>query len=394
MAVITLIILLVPLVSATYVERKLIGELNDHFNIDHNLFLLDTSVNLNRFINSEAQPRNCIPQSVVIFRCDQVEDASGIEFLDNPKAKNELLIVTSSATTYNSNLSLLLRIKAIQRRRLNIKIGLFFSHFVSDDLHQLFNWAFKNRIINIFAATLINIDYRGMGRKVNIFTYNPFGTFRVIDVTGEPFEQFFLSQQSNFQQHPLQFGAKDESGRSEKVWSTIFRMLNCSQNTINSFVKQINSSEHPAIDIILLHTKSDLRPFTLYPVEMPRFTILVPEALPYSELISYLQNIVSHEFWLYCTVALIVVISLLCVGRYKKRKRFEFLRCVSDILNLLMNDNYGIKYQQLNRIEMIIIVPLTFMGLVIMNGIASQLQSHITRPYLQPQIETFEDIYR
>jgi len=67
---------------------------------------------------------------------------------------------------------------------------------------------------------------------------------------------------------------------------------------------------------------------------------------------------------------------------------------VADVLNLLMNDNGYIRYQQLSCAEVFLIVPLTFVGFVIVNGILSNLKSYLTRPVLQPQIDTIEDIYR
>lgn len=53
-----------------------------------------------------------------------------------------------------------------------------------------------------------------------------------------------------------------------------------------------------------------------------------------------------------------------------------------------MNDNGSINYRKLSRI-----VPLKFVGFVIINGILSNLQSCLTRPVLQTQLNTIEDIY-
>lgn len=59
-----------------------------------------------------------------------------------------------------------------------------------------------------------------------------------------------------------------------------------------------------------------------------------------------------------------------------------------------MNDNICIKYQRLSRKEVFLIVPLTLMGFVIVNGILSNLKSHLTRSIPRPQINTIEEIYR
>lgn len=376
---------LTTFISVEPVEPTIISQLNTHFNIDHNMFLMEASVDLNRFFNSASQQFASTPKSLIVFETNATD--RGSEFFNDVRAKNELLIVASNDTTFSNNLNLLMQIKAMQLLRLNIKVGLFFSHFVVDDLQQLFEWSFKNRIVNIFAATYVNTEPKSEP-SLNVFAYNPFGTFRVINVTGRDCEHFFLSHRPNFQQYPLKLGKQDDNGRTKNVWSTICRMFNCSCNIVST------TFESPTIDVLPhLYTIRQLNQSTLYPFEMPTFTILVPEALPYSELISYLQNIFSNEFWFYSSVTLIAVTSLLCIGRYKKLRRIQFFECLADVINLLMNDNCKIKYQQLNGIERNIVIPLTFVGLVIMNGFVSRLQSHITQPYLQPQIETIEDIH-
>lgn len=65
-----------------------------------------------------------------------------------------------------------------------------------------------------------------------------------------------------------------------------------------------------------------------------------------------------------------------------------------DVVNLLMNDNARINYRQLACVEAFVIVPLTFIGFNFVNGILSSLESFLTTPNFQPQIDSFEDIYR
>lgn len=59
-----------------------------------------------------------------------------------------------------------------------------------------------------------------------------------------------------------------------------------------------------------------------------------------------------------------------------------------------MNNNKFIKYQQLARIEGLLIVPLTLAGFIIVHETLSISQSYATRPILQPQIKTIEEIYK
>lgn len=48
----------------------------------------------------------------------------------------------------------------------------------------------------------------------------------------------------------------------------------------------------------------------------------------------------------------------------------------------------------MTRAEVFLIVPLTFVGLIVVNGILSSLQSYLTRPILQPQIDDVDGIHR
>ncbi len=66
---------------------------------------------------------------------------------------------------------------------------------------------------------------------------------------------------------------------------------------------------------------------------------------------------------------------------------------MADVINLLMNENGFIRYNQLSHSEIAVIVPLTFIGFIVTNGILSSFQSHVTRPVLQHQIHSIEDIY-
>lgn len=120
---------------------------------------------------------------------------------------------------------------------------------------------------------------------------------------------------------------------------------------------------------------------------------MVPEALPYPQFSSYLQTITSDSFFGYSLIIIVGVILLLTYFRYRKQKKILFYKSVIDVVSLLLNDNSGIKYGRLSITEVFSIVPLTFAGLIFVNGILSTLQSYVTRPIMQPQIDTLEDIY-
>lgn len=74
--------------------------------------------------------------------------------------------------------------------------------------------------------------------------------------------------------------------------------------------------------------------------------------------------------------------SIFCIRRPKRK--FSFFETVADVINLLMNDNEYIRYQQLSAIELWIVVPLIFVGLIFVNGILSAVR---------PQIDTMDDLY-
>ncbi len=387
---------LLPLLSVVHSERMLINELNGHFNIDHNLFLLDASVDTDRFINMEGQV-DTIPKSLFVFE-DLNGNITGLKLLIKNMSNNELLIVAPSSNFSSTNLNLLTQVKEIQRLRLKIKIRIFFSHIIpGDDLQLVFEWCWKNRIINIF-ATMYAHNSNSL-RVLNSFTYNPFGKFKVINVTTRSFDHFFLSQLSNFRLYELQIGEDKKSARINDLWLLIFHVLNCSYKLMEDegFLqeKQITLYKYPTIDMFtVLYTTKSSQYVSIDPVRINTYTILVPEALPYSEFTSYLQNILSSKFYVLFLIVIAVIIVILCVIRYKKEKKMQFFECVTDVLNLLMNDNGNVKYQKLSHLEGFIIVPLTFVGLVIVNGILSALQSHIAKPFLQHQINSLDDIYR
>lgn len=132
----------------------------------------------------------------------------------------------------------------------------------------------------------------------------------------------------------------------------------------------------------------------VYPVVFARILLILPEALPYPEFSAYLRNALSSDFITYSSISIATVIFLLSLFRYIKRKKSLLLKSTLDVLNLLMNDNGHIKYQELYRAEGVIIVPLTFVGLIVTTGVLSNLKSYLTRPILQPQFTTLEDVYK
>lgn len=383
-------------------ELTFISELNNFFNLDHNIFVVHASKDTNRFISAPRQTMQfTTPQSLYVFEDTDGDNITGLEPLTEIKSKSTFLIVVPGVSNFDGIINLLSRMKEIQRLQIQVKIGIFFSDITSsENLQKLFEWSWKQQIINIFVCYSHAKITQGSPcpeRLLNCFTYNPFGTFDVVNVTGSKrFGNFFVSQISNFQQHPLRFGHSFPYTSDENLWSAVLRVMNA------SFVIDENKNNYTlvsdlfdnGIDILpLVHNQNDGFKFNSYPVYLTKDIIVVPKALPYAEFTAYLQSITSETFFSYALAIIAVVILLLSFFRYIKKKKFLFFQSVTDVFNLLMNDNGTIEYRQLTSIENLLIVPLTFVGFIIVNGILSNLQSYLTRAVLQPQIDTLEDIY-
>lgn len=169
------IVNLLSIVRPEYQEIELISKLNSYFNVDHNIFLLDSSTNINGFINTKAQ-QEYTPQSLYVFKIG-ADNITGFHTLKEINSKNSFMIVVSESANFDINVNLLTQIKRIQRLKINMKIGMFFSKTASiDDLHKLFVWCWMNRIINIF-ATFNSCSERNhvlsSEQLLNIFTFNP-----------------------------------------------------------------------------------------------------------------------------------------------------------------------------------------------------------------------------
>lgn len=393
-AVLTLLHLL-PVIHPQ--ELLLISQLNHFFNFDHNVLLLDASADIHRFINK----RQDTPQSVYVFN-SMGDNVTGLENLKKISSKNTFLIVVPVSVNFESNLKLLTQLKKVQRLKKNMKVGMFFSEYISiENLEKLFQWFWNHKIINIFAANCLLADGPNGKHSINIFSFNPFGKFNVINVTGsESFDTIFVKQNINFQGHILHMGqVKNYTYISDdKLWEAVLSVLNASFTLVEVNFSSISDTkllEYGTIDVMRTTYSFDVDDLVnMYPMVMEAFVIVVPEAVPYSEITAYLRTVTSDTIFAYSLITITSVVFLLTFFRYLKRNEILFFQSAADVLNLLINDNGDIKYQELSRIEVFLIVPLTFVGFVVTNGILSTLKSYLTRPRIQPQINTAEDIYR
>lgn len=384
----TILTSLLPIIHGEYQETTIITQLRDYFDFDHHFFLLDSTANPNRLINNR---NDNTPQTVYILNSIDHENIVEIG------SKNTFMIVGFASSNFDQNFYILQQIEEIQRLQIEMKIGVFFLQCTSiDDLHKFFRWCKDHLIVNIFAATYLSSRATQLicpEYSINIFTFDPFDTFDVINVTSkENFDDFFPSLKSNFHQHQLRLdGLHNDS--DETLWRTVFHVMNASFTAVNVNFTEPSEAFESGIDIISELWGLDYERINVYPLELLYYVIVVPEALPYSEFSAFLRNATSMDVVGYCIITLGVVTLVLTTLRYINQKKFLIYQSVVDILNLLVNNNGFIKYQKLHCTEIFIIVPLTFVGFIVTNGILSNLQSYLTRPVLQSQINTIEDVY-
>jgi len=389
------LVYLLPIISAECQETKLISDLNNYFGFDHNIFLVDSSADLNRFINNTQPQLTYIPQSVYVYKSvDRIT-------LTKIQGKNPFLIVVPEHSIFNSNMELFIRVREIQRGKLDMKIGVFFLEVTTAaDLQLFFQWCWSNRIIYIFTSHIISSAGE---RELNIFTFNPFGEFVVLNVTAKPYNNLFLSQNSNFQQHRFSVGinltallptVRDETLR---IWETILSLMNASYVQYSKKLPAPNSEmlRNGSVDVKPVPQVRHLDNTTyLYPLSFSTQKILVPQSIPYPESLASLLVITSDNIFVYSFILIAAIIILLSIFRYIKQKQILIFQSIADVVNLLLNENGEIKYPLLSRSEAFLIIPLTFAGFIIANGIFSILKSHLTRPFYQPQINTIQDIYQ
>lgn len=387
---------LLSTVRLQYKEVALLGQLNSFFGFDHNIFLLDSSIDHNRYIATDCEnDGHYTPQSLYIFGLAK-SNVTGSESLNEIRSKNTFLIVVLAHSNFESNLKLLARVKEIQRLNKQVKIGVFFSHIDSiDSVRELFVWCWQHRILNVFSAGYFLNDQERAAESLNVFKFNPFGAFAVINVTTQSLANYFPNKFSNFQRHPLRVPIVDTPilYYDFKLWKIVIDKLNASFVMI-----RLNSSMPPSqvingdIDVIPhLHAVDVNR--NVYPMGSDKIVIVVPQALPFSDFMSYVRRITSARLFGYSFITIVAVSLLLTISSYAKEGKILFVQRVADVLHLLMNDNTHIKYQQLYRVDVCVVIPLTFAGFVVVNGILSIFQSYVTLPVMQPEINTIEDLY-
>lgn len=376
-------------------EVNLIRRLNDFFAFDHNIFLLDRTLDPDRFVASAFAYDKIIPQSVYIVEDDSENNNTETTYVKKITSMNTLLIV--GVDDFRNDSKVLAEVKKIQNS--NVKIGVFFGRNIVTSMglvEQLFRWSWSVGIVNIFGAFYKSIDDAA---AFNVFRCDPFDKFELINVTGiELLQNYFPGNIPNYRQHPLTLVKFNEvllKNLEVQFWNTVVNVFNASKSLANTSFYDYKLSELRG-DILLHDWTLDMdssEDIQVYPHRVNSIVLIVPHAEPYSGIETYLRNATWKLLFAYIFIVVAGAILLLTVSGYMHTKKVVLVQCVTDVINLLMNDNTAIRYGRLHGADVWVIVPLTFTGLIMVNGILSVFQSYLTVPIYGRQMKTFDDLF-
>lgn len=396
---VVIIITFLPNFLCTSPELRIVNKLNDAFKFDHIILLLESSSNVvTSFARTTSHQNDLLPQTIYAMNFTNINTQLQIEI----SSKNTFVVVgLKDSTDIEKKVLLLDSLMKMQRQQINIKIGIFFKHLSStNDLTRLFAWCKEHVIVHVLVATYAKIGATNellRSDELTLFALNFFGAESIVSLThdDDP-SDFFPNLKANFQQHQLRVGVLPANVAYVYIWLDIFRLMNA------SFIIELvdeNSTNYDellerGIDIIpAIFTQEFMHNFHLYPAVTHCYGIIVPFALPYPDFFAYLKIVTSDCLFLVSFIAIAIAVVILIVSRWINRSKITIFQSLLDVASLILNKNDEIRYGQLSVPELFVVVPFTFMGLVFVSGVLSHLQSHVTRPFLQPQIQTLDDIY-
>lgn len=400
-------------VHAQHQEQALIKKLNHFYGFDHNIILLESTGMFNRFVNATSD----VPQTLLTF-----EDRPGESDTQSiGKSSSPFMAIGLKNVNIERQLVLMTKVKEFQRGNVNLKIGLFVREMVPDTRGyalELFEWCWRHSIVSIFLAyprSQRTVDDSFANDSLEVVTFNPYGQLELIYLTDdqECIGEFFPKICYNLRQHTIRTmvfkdlsmfnlpnGSIRFGGPDGKLWLTIFSVVNATHNLVKLLQVMIgveisNAVRDGEVDVgPQAFLVSNDQPNYLYPVYLDRVVVVVPVAKPYAEFTGYLMTFFGEISFDVALVTMPVVIVVLTVIRYCKRKGIFFFQSAADVFNLFMYDNMSINYRSLNRVEAFIILPLTLAGFIIVNILLSVLTSYLTQPMSQPELDTFSDIER
>lgn len=372
-------------------EIRLIKRLNEEFNFDQNIILLASStLDPDHYIASSSSTslksdfETNVPQTVYIF-----ESGSGRNTTTdlNPTiSKRTLLVIGVDSLDIEDESELFAevgKIRSVQGSN-SLKVLVFLTcNFTTtmNAIERLFDWSWSVGIVNIMCAfhDRHSTDPKSL---LNVFQFDPFGPFKLKNVTGsESVQNHFSDKLPNYLKHPLRFLTTNQFPRNkleEEFWHVITVAFNATElhTDLNLDEYGNHSLTDNSQDIVKHEVPNDdiKKQFPLYPHRRANFVLLVPHALPYSSIMVYLQNSTWERVFLCIFLTIMAASLVLTISSIVRTKNVHFLRCVAIVANLLMNDNCDIRYNQFPRADACLLVPLTFAGLIVMNGILSVYQ--------------------
>ncbi len=393
-------------------EVNLIKQLNDFFDFDHNIFFLDHYTDHNRYIpTSNLCNGKFTAQTIFIFEHNAVANCSASQLLTfkTRNSKKTFLVVVTKSLKFENNTQLWAYVKAVRELDGTVKIGVFFTGNITstDTIKQLFRWSWSVGIVNIFGAFYKNLN--DDEPSLNVISYNPFETtshFLVNLTRSESLANYFVKKVPNYYKHPLRFVLLADSPRmtiDEKFWDVFIRVFNATASiSFSSFqeVLDLNTNKDIlSLEMTYRYVNQYGYNYTYnytysYPHQMITSVLVVPHSRPYSDFLAYLRNGTWERLFFYTLAVIVAASLLLIVSGYWQTKKILLLQCVADVINLLMNDNAAIRYGKLHLANVFVIVPLTFTGFIVVNGILSIFQSYITLPIYERQINTIDDLFK
>lgn len=374
-------------------EALLIRQLNEEFNFDHNIILLDSTLNRpDHYIHLPSSPSHksgCVPQTIYTFH--NSSDVKILTNLNQTTSKSTLLVIAVESLLYVEYESKLLA---------ELRNFFTFNMTSMDPIDRLFEWSWSAGIVNILSAFYAT-EGQQKAELLNVFQFDPFWPLKMKNVTGsESVQNYFSDNFPNYHKHPLQFVTTNAIKRTQlerDFWNFVTVAFNASELHTEVSLKEYEniSLTEMSEDIVKHEVDIDdvIQTYPVYPHRKINIVLMVPHALPYASIVEYLKNSTWERIFLYLFITVTVASLLLTVSFYLRTKTVGFLQCVAIVCNLLLNDNGAIRYNLLSRADLFLLAPLTFAGLIVMNGVFSVYQSYMTLPIYERQIKTIDDLF-
>lgn len=256
-------------------------------------------------------------------------------------------------------------------------------------LKKIFTFFWNKFILNIVCIYFNDA-------QLKLFTYHPFGNFRILQVFPR---QCFFDKLINLQKFQITIeindnlpritvnSAKKYDGRDGQMFNVIISKLNVTVNIIND--EQHNGSE----DKIALKMKTVMwtnvhEPLQLINIE--KAFIVVPAVKPYPHFKHYFMAF-SPFLWIWY---LSLIATSLVVLTWIRKWKITISRMVIGLLQLTLNSSPDFQYKKFSRKELCIIIPWSLVGIVLGNTYLPALSSYMTKPVYQGSIKTTDDILR